>query len=259
MGRLKIGVGIDSFRLGVKDALRTASRLGVTGVQIPVTSGELAPENFSRTGRRQLLKLLNDLNLKLSALQIDFGEGFIDPDRNNELVERAGRVVDLAIDLRTDVIVTHLGVIPEDEGAWQTLLAGVGEAAGYAEHYECCFASETGGEAPPVLRRFLETLGSAGARVNYDPANLAMRGIDPVAGVAELQGYIVHTHARDGIRNEDESYEEVPLGEGSVPFDEWVEALIDETDYDGFFTIDRKGGPDPIADVLRARELLARY
>ena len=52
MGRLKIGVIIDSFRLGVKEGIRKAASLGVDGFQIWATYGEMAPENLTQTGRR---------------------------------------------------------------------------------------------------------------------------------------------------------------------------------------------------------------
>jgi len=107
-----------------------------------------------------------------------------------------------------------------------------------------------------------------------DPANLVMVvGDDPVKAVHTLKDYIVHTHAKDGrmiyardpevvygITNSDDvpvgpSHLEVPLGEGQVPFPEYLAAL-DEIGFKGFLTIEREVGEDPVGDISRAVEFL---
>ena len=56
--------------------------------------------------------------------------------------------------------------------------------------------------------------------------------------------------AKDGLRGDGE----VPLGEGDVDFPRYVAAL-DEVGYDGFLTIEREAGGNPVGDIERA----ARY
>lgn len=52
-----------------------------------------------------------------------------------------------------------------------------------------------------MLAEFLDSLDSTGVAVNLDPANLVMvTGDDPVQAVYNLRRYIVHTHAKDGIK-----------------------------------------------------------
>ena len=58
MGRLKVGVMIESFRLGVKKGIRKAAELGADGFQIYVTQGEMAPWNLTETGRRDFKHLV---------------------------------------------------------------------------------------------------------------------------------------------------------------------------------------------------------
>ncbi|MBR3789099.1 MAG: sugar phosphate isomerase/epimerase, partial [Clostridia bacterium] len=118
-----------------------------------------------------------------------------------------------------------------------------------------------------------DSLGSTGVGVNLDPANLVMvTGDDPVKAVYNLQKYIVHTHAKDGkqifykdpeiiygMKQEvivtEDSFLEVPLGEGSVPFKEYLEALTD-IGYKGFLTIEREVGDKPEVDIRKAVEFL---
>ncbi len=127
---------------------------------------------------------------------------------------------------------------------------------------------ETGPEPAPVLKAFLDSLHSKGVAVNLDPANLVMVvKDDPVAAVHTLKDYIVHTHAKDGvnlldrdaelvygIRKSDEVkswgkvFQEMPLGQGDVPFPAYLQAL-EEVGYRGFLTIEREVGENPTADI----------
>ena len=54
---------------------------------------------------------------------------------------------------------------------------------------------------------------------------------------------------------ESESFTELPLGEGKVPFPEYLKAL-DEIGYHGFLTIEREVGEDPHADIQKAADYL---
>ena len=108
----------------------------------------------------------------------------------------------------------------------------------------------------PVLKAFLDSLGAKGLRVNYDPANLVMvAGDDPVAGVYTLKDYIVHTHAKDGIKTGENSFLEVPLGTGGVDWDKYIAALND-IGYTGYLTVEREVGEDPAADIVMAVNFL---
>ena len=141
----------------------------------------------------------------------------------------------------------------------------------------CRFAVETGPEKATTLRAFLDSLGCKGMGVNLDPANLVMvAGDDPVAAVHTLAPYIVHTHAKDGVMvayhdpeiiydffaeggigdlRLDDCFREVPLDQGSVPWDKYLAALRD-IQYDGYLTIERETGDDPAADIQLAVNFL---
>jgi sugar phosphate isomerase/epimerase len=84
-------------------------------------------------------------------------------------------------------------------------------------------------------------------------------GDDPVKGVHTLKDYIVHTHAKDGIKLPDENgnkrWKEMPLGEGNVNFPEYLRALK-EIGYNGFYTIEREVGETPEVDIIKARDFL---
>ena len=89
--------------------------------------------------------------------------------------------------------------------------------------------------------------------VNFDPANLVMNGFDHLTAARELAAFIVHTHAKDGVRVNGTGQEMV-LGQGAVDFPSYVR-LLQDLGYDGVYTIERETGPDRVGDIRRA----ARY
>ena len=114
MADLSIGVMLDSFRLPLNEALAKAHDVGAQGIQIYATKGEMAPENLNTAARRELLDRIKSNGLKVSALCGDLGMGFGNWEKNPELIERSKRILELARDLETDVVTTHIGVVPED-------------------------------------------------------------------------------------------------------------------------------------------------
>ena len=118
-------------------------------------------------------------------------------------------------------------------------------------------AVETGPESAEVLRAFIERLGSERLRVNYDPANLLMKGFDHMGGVEVLAPYIVHTHAKDAVREDPDGRRQRPLGEGDVDIPAWI-AELKRVGFDGWVCVERESGEDRLGDARSALELLRR-
>ena len=256
MKKRKVGVFVESFKLSVRDGIRKAAELGADGFQVFCTWGEMAPESMTRTARQDFNAFVKRQGLVLSALCADYGHGFLDPSKNDEIVAKSKRCVDLAVDLDTKIITTHIGEIPEDEKnpAWKIGVAALSDLSDYAASKDILFACETGPEAPAVMKKFLDKIKTGAIRVNYDPANLAMRGYDHLGGVEVLKKYIVHTHAKDGVRVDGRGAE-LPLGEGAVDFPKYL-AKLDAIGFDGFLTIEREVGENPAADIEMAIRFL---
>ena len=270
-----IGVMLESFRQPTQVALKKAREVGAKGIQMYAVSGEHAPEALAGAKRRELLDMVKSEGLVFSALCGDLGKGFHNPGLNPELIEKSKRILDLAKDLETDIVTTHIGVVPEDPGheRYKIMQQACFQLAEYADSVGAHFAIETGPETSAVLKGFLDGLHSTGVAVNLDPANLVMvTGDDPVQAVHNLKDYIVHTHAKDGVRNyyrnpeevyglveaemlASPSFEEVPLGKGGVDFKNYLKAL-DEIGYHGLLTIEREVGDDPEGDIRLAVEFL---
>ncbi len=262
----KIGVMVDSFKRGVKGGLEAASELGAEGVQIYATQGEMAAENMTLAKITELKKMLKDNGLVVSALCADFGgHGFTVKEENTLRIEKSKRVVDLVLKLDSNIITTHIGVVPEvPDDTYKVLQEACNDIGLYAEKNGAVFAVETGPERAEVLAAFLDSLSTKGVGVNMDPANLVMLyGDDPVKAVSVLSKYIVHTHAKDGIKldppqvinGRKHTYLETPLGQGGVDFTAYLKALKD-IGFDGFLTIEREVGGNPYGDIKMAVEFL---
>ena len=275
MRDFKIGVIVDSFRIDHKTAIKKAAALGASGIQVFATFGDLAPENVTTEKIKNFRSMCAESNLAISAVGGDLGKGFTNPNLNPELISKSKKIMDIAKELGSDIVTTHIGVVPEDNTAdtYKIMQEACYNLATYADSIGSKFAVETGPEKADVLASFLDSLNSTGVSVNLDPANLVMCiGDDPVKAVYTLKKYIVHTHAKDGkmlrptdtkilydnIEKEIEagaSFIELPLGQGNVPWDDYLNAL-DDIGYKGYLTIEREVGENPEVDIKRAVDFL---
>ncbi len=275
MGRFPIGVIVNSFRTDITTAVKKAAAVGANGIQVYATSGEMAPENMNAQARADFRALVADNGLVISALCGDLGGGFGNKELNKAKIEKSKRILELAKELNTNIVTTHIGVVPADPNhdRYKVMQEACRELAEFADEVDAKFAVETGPETSAALKAFLDSLDSKGVSVNLDPANLVMvTGDNPVDAVYNLKDYIVHTHAKDGKQlfyKDPEivygvisdpivtgpSFLEVPLGEGSVPFPAYLDALED-IGYKGFLTIEREVGDNPEKDIAAAVDFL---
>jgi len=272
-----IGAFMDCATYPVDESIRIALATKTAGFQLGAAHGEYAPENMTSAKIAELNDKMRSNGLVFSALCGDIGRGFGHAELNPGLIEKSKRILDLAKELGTDIVTTHIGVVPDDPAVdrYKIMQEACYELSRYADSIGSHFAIETGPESSAVLKKFLDGLHSTGVGVNLDPANLVMVvGDDPVVAVHNLKDYIVHTHAKDGVmlvktnpeyvyrvipRPEDlqgiKFYREVPLGEGQVNFPTYLRAL-DEIGYRGFLTIEREAGEDPSGDIGKAKLFL---
>lgn len=280
---MKIGVIIDSFKMSFADSVRAAKAVGADGVQIGakflVGKGD---ELFSGAPKADVVSIkeakaiLDGCGIRASAICGDFGCSMY-YTKNRAYIDLEKRLLDMAKELGTNIVTTHIGVVPETEDCvqYEAMHEVCYELAEYAKSIDGHFAVETGPESSEALKKFLDSLGSRGVAVNLDPANLVMcAGDDPVNAVYNLKDYIVHTHAKDGIQHKPFDtralyapryygikrlgqgyFEEVPLGKGKVDFPKYLAALSD-IGYDGYLTIEREVGENPREDIRGAVKFL---
>ena len=190
-------------------------------------------------------------------------------------MEESKRILDIALEMETNIVTTHIGVVPteEDHPRYRIMQDACGELARYADTLGAHFAVETGPEPASVLRRFLDGLHSSGVAVNLDPANLVMVNRDDPCGRRPYAEGIHRAYPRQGwpaaaclrprsrLRRSPQriptasrtaAFIELPLGEGDVPFPAYLKALED-VGYRGFLTIEREVGDHPERDIASRR------
>lgn len=274
---MKLGVISDCFKRSIEESIALSGKLGMDGIQIYAVSGEFCPEVLLGNDEKiEYYKgLLKENGLVVSALCGDLGgHGFEIEKDNADRIERTNRIIDLACRFDTNVVTTHIGVIPSDEDSpkYSVMLDAIRQCGEYAASKGVTLAIETGPEIASVLGGFVAKAGK-GVGVNLDPANFVMvTGQDPAEAVYMLRDYIVHTHLKDGKMlkksnpveiynvfaeggieglNVADYFIETPVGEGDVDFDAYVGALK-EIGFDGFLTIERETGSDPSLDIAKA-------
>ena len=276
---MKIGVITDCFKLPLDESIKLAGKLGFDGIQIYATTGEFSPEVLTTERKSEVRSLLMENHLEISALCGDMGGyGFQIESDNAERIQKTKRIIDLAEEFEVGVITTHIGVIPEnkDNPRYSVMLDAMCKCGEYAADKNITLAIETGPEKASTLLSFLQDT-NGGIGVNLDPANFVMvTGQDPVEAVQVLGKYIVHTHAKDGVMlkqtdpeiiydcfakggiealNVADYFLETPLGDGDVDYAKYINALRG-IGYDGYLTIERETGENPISDIQKSLNTL---
>lgn len=284
----KIGVIVDNFKLGLREGIVKAKEIGADGIQIYATGYEMDPDNISKEARKELLRFIKENGLVVSALCGDLGGyGLQVQEENVYKIEKTKKIFELALDLESKIITTHIGIVPSDESdnMYSILINACRKVGRISKEMGVCFAIETGPEPAQRLKQFLDNLGEEKIGVNFDPANMVMvTGDNPVEGVHILKDYIVHTHVKDGTKYKNinpkdlygypgympmshsniaemitngEFFREVNLGEGQVDFLNYFKALS-EIGYKGFLTIEREIKGKSEKDIKNSVEFIKR-
>ena len=185
---MKIGAMYESFRLPLDEVLAIATENGIKGLQF-YGDGTLVRPDLTSGEIREIKTRLADAGVEVSAVCGDFGcEMYYTGDE--KLIDKEKRITDVALELGTKIVTTHIGVVADDESCpqYRSMLKVCKILAAFADESGARFAVETGPEKADTLRRFLDATGSRGVSVNLDPANLVMcAGDDPVNAVRTLK------------------------------------------------------------------------
>jgi sugar phosphate isomerase/epimerase len=249
---LKIGIQTRSLRQPFKQAIRTAARLGADGVEIDARN-ELRPGELSGTGLREFHKLLEDLNLRVSAVAFPTRRGYDDAEDLERRVQATMAAMRFARELRADVVVNRVGRVPDDAGdaRFVRLVEALTAIGTYGERVGVRLAAQTGGERPQDLLRLIDELPEQSVGVDLHPTGLIFGGHSPRDAADVLGPHVLHIHACDAVRDAAGRANEVELGRGSADLPELLGQLT-EFDYRGWVTIERRESSDPITEIENA-------
>jgi L-ribulose-5-phosphate 3-epimerase len=259
MSRLRIGIHLESLGLPFRRGLDEAERLGAAGVQADAV-GNLAPDQLSQTGRRELSHLLRSHNLELTALGRPLRRGLDAAENQEARIDHVKKVLALSFDLGAQLVVVNAGKLPTgadtpDSDLMSEALRTLGQ---YGDRVGATLALATGVDSPEALAAYLDRFDTGSLGVNLDPASLLLSGFDPIASVRSLNARIRHVHARDARASAaSREAQDVPLGHGDIDWMQFLGAL-EEIEYRSWITIVRQSGDTRLADITSAVAFLRR-
>lgn len=274
MEKWPIGV-FASIDAGLGVRLEVARDLGVHTIHLHT------PHATSRTRERaaEFNKRLSDFNITITCVFAGFeGESYADIPTVKQTVglmpreTRAARtaelkaIADFARELNVDVVGIHLGFVPHDKADpdYREILGLTRDVCDHCKRNRQALHLETGQEPVDVLIEFLDDVERDNLFVNFDPANMILYGAgEPIPALEQLGSRVRSIHCKDATWSEHpgETWgREVPLGEGDVDFEAFVNTLK-KIGYIGPLTIEREIAQEPErqkSEIGRAIELLER-
>jgi len=107
---------------------------------------------------------------------------------------------------------------------------------------------ETGQESADGLLQFIADVDRTNLMVNFDPANMILYGTgEPIEAVRKIGKFVASVHCKDAkwAANPGQEWgQEVPLGQGDVGMENYLQALLD-IGYAGPLTIEREIPQEP--------------
>ena len=255
MPPLRIALATRCLNLPLKDSIRVAASLAVQGVQFDARE-EIKPGELTDTGRRQFLHALDQQGLSVASLAFPTRRSFYDEDQLDARVAAAKRTMELAWQLRTQIVTARVGKIPDKESKSYRLLHGVlSDLAQHGNQVGATLAITPTHETPEALAELIDSVKTGPLGIDFDTAVFVMSGHNAGQALRVLHASAIHVTARDAIRDIDAGGIEVAVGRGEV---EWVELLpfLDEIDYTGWVTVNRTQGDDRAGDAARAVQYL---
>jgi len=249
----KIGIQLKSLGQPLKKAIQTAAQIGANAVEIDLRN-ELKPQDLTRTASRHIRKLLDDLNLEVCAASFYTRRGYDVVDDLDRRVEATKLAMNAAYELGANVLINHVGRIPEDTecNAWKHLAQSLADIGSHGQRVGCFLAARTGTEDPQLLRKMIDSLPAGSLTVDFDPGSLIINGFSASDGISLLAPDVVHFHARDGVQDLAQGRGiEVQLGQGSTDLG-LILGTLEEHQYRGYFTVQRDNSQNPVLEASQA-------
>jgi sugar phosphate isomerase/epimerase len=152
------------------------------------------------------------------------------------------------------IFACHIGFVPENESdpAFIAVRDIVRRLCDLAAQHGMSFALETGQETAPVMMHFVRAAERPNLKINFDPANMILYGTaEPIGALEIMAPEVISVHCKDGnwppAGQADALGTEMPLGQGSVGMDRFVDKLK-QIGYRGPLVIEREVALDQDMD-----------
>ena len=267
-----IGV-FTSIDAGLGVRLEVASELKIPTIQLHT------PHREGRTPKaaEDFVRKLDELGIKLTCVFGGFeGEsysdiptveqtvGLVPPATRAARLQEMREIADFARLLGCDVVGLHLGFVPHDRSLklYTETIQVTRQLCDHANNNGQAVHLETGQETAEGLLAFLNDVQRPNLFINFDPANMILYGTgEPIEALRQVGAFVRSVHCKDGTWSDTPGKTwgcEVPLGEGSVGIENYLQTLKD-IGYRGPLTIEREIPQDPArqkTEILHAVKLL---
>lgn len=233
---------MDALGLPFKQALLAAAKAGARGIEIDARE-TLKPSDLSDSAARQIRKMLDDLNLRVSSIRFPTRRGYdvlANLDRRIDATKEAMR---MAYTLGANHVINQIGCVPTDteSASWQQLRSSLEDLGRYGAHIGAFLAAETGTESGESLAALLSALENAYVAVAFNPGALIVGGF-PIAeslrAIGDKVGILV---AQDGVQDLSRGRGvDVPVGQGTADFPE-ILGILEDWQFSGWVVLGRRG------------------
>jgi sugar phosphate isomerase/epimerase len=256
---LRIAVQTKCLAQPLKQALHTARRLDVQGVQLDLRH-ELPAAELSDTAVRQLRKLLDDLDLRVGTAVYPTRRGYAATEDLQRRLEATVQAMHAASRLRVRVLLLTLGASPApDQRAELTLLEALHSLAAEGDRVGLQLALQAPDWPPAETERLLQQLPVGIVGVDLSPADLIVSGQSVAAYAETLGARVLHVYANDAVRGgAGQAGSDVVLGRGVAEIPELL-GILEEHGYQGWVTIERRNSRVPAEDVANAVAFLRAF
>ncbi len=216
--------------------------MGVSAIELDARN-EIHPSQLSDTGLRQLRKILDDLNLKVSSLRFQTRRGYDHTQDLDRRVEATKAAMQLAYRLQAPVVVNSIGMVPEDETdpRWTGLQQVMDDLGRYGARVGAFLAAETGAESGETLAKLLDSAEDAFVAVALNPGQLIINRHSVRDAIKALKERIQLVCAVDGVLDLSAGRGiAVPLGQGTADFPELI-GQLEDVQFRGRYVVGRPG------------------
>ncbi len=228
----KISVQLATLRRPFVAALNAAAEVRAGAVEID-GRGELNPQTLSRTGIREVRKMLADRGLRTAAVAFLTRHGYADLEGLDRRVEATKAAMEMASQLGAPLLLNTIGPLPEesDSASRQVLREVLEDLGRHGNRVGTILAARTGDDSPLKLAQLLRELPEHTLAVDFHPAKLIAAGFSPLEAVAELGPWIEYVEVTDLLWAQPSSLAD---READLPA---ILAALDEQEFRGHFAV----------------------
>ncbi len=262
MARIRVAMNLGCLRKPLREALQLARELGASAVELDGRSEPFQmPGGFGETAQRQMLKILDELGLQVASVSFQTRRGYDEAEDLDRRIAATKQAMTLAYSLGARVVTNSVGRVPE-EGAghgWDTMREALLDIARHADRCGTRLAARTGSESPETLLKLLGSLPEGTVGIDLDPAGLIINGYSGGEAMQPLLSHVIHVRGRDAVRDLAIGRGiEVPLGRGTADMP-WLVAALDQSNYRGYITVERRDSPNAAAEMGDAIQFLREF